>query len=85
MELISKPADPDTLHAALNVCVRFTRSYDNARFIANSGAVKRLLSLTQASHFIGVVGLATMLIRHILEEPGNITAAIERVSYSLLK
>lgn len=82
MELISKPVDPDTLHAVMQVCVRFTRDYENARLIADMNAVQRLLQLRQVSSFTGFVGLSTMLIRHVLEEPANITAAIERVSYN---
>ncbi|KAG8277445.1 E3 ubiquitin-protein ligase huwe1, partial [Homalodisca vitripennis] len=79
MQLISKPVDADTLHAVMQLCVRFTRDYAHARYIAELGVVTQLLKLTQASAFTGFVGLATMLIRHILEEPANITAAIERV------
>lgn len=80
MELLSRPVDADTLHALMQVCVRYTRNYDNAQLVAELGVIQRLLKLTQASSFTGFVGLATMLIRHILEEPTNITAAIERVS-----
>lgn len=79
MELIGKPVDPHTLHAVLNICVRFTRQYNNARLIAEEGVVEKLLKLTDASNFCGIYGLSTMLIRHILEEPVNITSAIERV------
>lgn len=80
MELIGKPVDPNTLHAVLNICVRFTRQYHNARLVAEEGVVEKLLKLTDASNFCGIFGLSTMLIRHILEEPANITAAIEKVT-----
>lgn len=79
MELIGKPVDPHTLHAVLNICVRFTRQYLNARLIAEEGVVEKLLKLTDASNFCGIYGLSTMLIRHILEEPNNMVAAMERV------
>lgn len=79
MELIGKPVDPHTLHAVLNICVRFTRQYANAQLIAEEGVVEKLLKLTDASNFCGIYGLSTMLIRHILEEPSNISAAMERV------
>lgn len=80
VKMMSIPVDPDTLHAAMQVCVRFTRNFENARIIADMGIVSILLSLTQASSFVGFTGLATILIRHILEEPSTLHLAMEKVN-----
>uniref|UniRef100_A0A1B6DRZ8 HECT-type E3 ubiquitin transferase n=1 Tax=Clastoptera arizonana TaxID=38151 RepID=A0A1B6DRZ8_9HEMI len=79
VNMIAIPVEPDTLHAAMQLCVRFSRDYENARLIAKMGIVNILLRLTQGSTFNGFTALATILIRHILEEPATLSFAMQKV------
>ncbi len=45
--LLAIPADPDTLHAAMRLCLRLTRFYRHAESFARIGGVKLLLGLSQ--------------------------------------
>lgn len=80
VRLMKIPVDGDTLHAVLQVCVRFTRDYQIAEMAAEMGVVRIMLNLMSTTVFSGFLGLATILIRHILEEPGTLYSAIEKVS-----
>lgn len=80
VNLIPLPfVDRDTLHAILRICLRFTRNFRLARVFAQVGGVKLLLEVKQASAFTGFVTLATLLIRHVLEEPQTLCLAMEKV------
>ncbi|KAI1287400.1 E3 ubiquitin-protein ligase HUWE1 [Halotydeus destructor] len=76
---INIPVEPDTLHAVMRLCLRLTRSYENAAMFAEVGGVKAILQLTQASAFTGFNSLASLIIRHILEEPVTLRQTIEKV------
>lgn len=80
VSLMALPAiDRDTLHAILRICLRLTRDFRCARIFAEQGGVKLLLEVKQASAFTGFVILATLLIRHVLEEPQTLYLAMEKV------
>ncbi|KAK7072125.1 E3 ubiquitin-protein ligase huwe1, partial [Halocaridina rubra] len=71
--------DPDTLHALMRLCLRVTRSWEQACLFANLGGVRTLLSLTESSGFWGFHNLAALLMRHILEEPTTLRYTMEKV------
>ncbi|XP_076304373.1 LOW QUALITY PROTEIN: HECT, UBA and WWE domain containing E3 ubiquitin protein ligase 1 [Tachypleus tridentatus] len=77
--LISIPVEPDSLHAVMRLCLRLTRSYENAVIFTELGGPKLLLNLTQSSAFTGFTSLATLLIRHVLEDPQSLRSAMEKV------
>lgn len=77
--LLSIPADPDTLHAAMRLCLRLTRYYEHAVNFASLGGVKMLLNLSQTSAFSGFLTLATLLLRHLVEEPETLHNTMEKV------
>ena len=77
--LLSIPADPDTLHAAMRLCLRLTRHPQHAASFAGLGGVKLLLSLSQSSSFSGFPTLATLLLRHLVEEPETLQHTMEKV------
>lgn len=77
--LLSIPADPDTLHAAMRLCLRLTRHYQHAENFASLGGVKMLLNLSQTSAFSGFLTLATLLLRHLVEEPETLHNTMEKV------
>ncbi|KAK7867832.1 hypothetical protein R5R35_008271 [Gryllus longicercus] len=77
--ILALPANTDTLHAAMRLCLRLSRGYENARTFAKLGGVGYLLNLTKASSFGGFQELATMLIRHAIEEPVTLRHAMEKV------
>ncbi|XP_046372246.1 E3 ubiquitin-protein ligase HUWE1-like isoform X1 [Haliotis rufescens] len=79
VSLLSVPVDPDTLHASLRLMLRLTREHKHAVHFAELGGPKILLNLTQASAFQGFVSLATLLFRHILEEPSSLKYCMEKV------
>lgn len=77
--LLSVPADPDTLHAAMRLCLRLTRQFEHAESFARLGGVKLLLNLSQSSAFSGFLTLATLLLRHLVEEPETLLHTMEKV------
>ncbi|KAG6803233.1 E3 ubiquitin-protein ligase HUWE1 isoform X1 [Apis mellifera caucasica] len=79
VRLMAIPVDRDALHAAMKVCLRLTRDYENAEIFVREGGVKLLLEMSQASSFIGCITLSTLLIRHALEEPCTLRLAMEKV------
>ena len=79
VRLMAIPVDRDALHAAMKVCLRLTRDYENAGIFVREGGVKLLLEMSQASSFIGCITLSTLLIRHALEEPCTLRLAMEKV------
>lgn len=76
---ISIPVEPDTLHAVMRLCLRLTRDYEQAQLFANLGGVKAILKLTQVSAFTGFNSLATLIVRHVLEEPQTLRQTMEKV------
>ena len=77
--LISLPVDSDALNAVLRLCLRLTQDFVLASDFASFGGVKMLLKLNQVSGFSGFESLATLLIRHILEDPATLKHTIEKV------
>lgn len=71
--------DRDSLHALMRFCVRLTTKYENAEMFARAGGVKLLLEMKQTCGYIGFSTLANLLIRHTLEEPQTLKAAMEKV------
>lgn len=79
VRLMQLPIDKDLLHSALQICVRFTRDFGMAKVFVENGGVKCLLKMRQISDFGGFGILATILIRHALEEPNTLKYAMEKV------
>ena len=77
--LIGLPVDADALNAVLRLCLRLTQDFQLATDFASFGGVRMLLQLTQVSGFSGFESLATLLIRHILEDPFTLRHTIEKV------
>lgn len=71
--------DKNLLHAIMRVCVRLTRNFNFARIFVLGGGVKSLLKMRQSAAFTGYEILATILIRHTLEEPQTLAYAMEKV------
>ena len=62
----------NTLHATLRLCLRITRNAEHASTFAQLGGVKRLLRVHECdSTFTGFNGLATLIMRHIMETDEN--------------
>ncbi|KAG1653506.1 E3 ubiquitin-protein ligase HUWE1 [Nymphon striatum] len=79
VSFIEIPVESDTLHAVLRLCLRLTRNHNHASLFANLGGIRLLIGLTQASSFTGFISLATLLIRHVLEEPISLKMTMEKV------
>jgi E3 ubiquitin-protein ligase HUWE1 len=77
--LIGIPADRDALNAVLRLCLRLTQDFDQATLFTKLGGVKALLGLTQSSNFNGFASLATLLVRHVMEDPATLRYAMEKV------
>lgn len=77
--LIGVPVEPDALHAVLRLALRLTREHQYALMFAELNGPKLLLSLTQASAFQGFTSLASLLFRHVLEEPNTLRHTLEKV------
>lgn len=71
--------DRDSLHALMMLCVRLTTKYENAEVFAREGGIKLLLEMKQSGGYLRASTLATLLIRHTLEEPRTLAMAMEKV------
>jgi E3 ubiquitin-protein ligase HUWE1 len=71
--------EPDALHALLRILLRLTRHHETALLFARLGGTRSLLALTQDSGFQGFTSLATLIFRHILEEPATLRHTMEKV------
>ncbi len=81
--LISLPVEPDTLHAVMRVCLRFTRDHKMALLFAELGGPRMLLTLNTSSSFNGFSYLATILIRHVFEETHVLRHAMDKLMSSI--
>merc|ERR1719239_1118553 len=77
--LISIPVEPDALNAILRLCLRLTRTFNQATLFAELGGIKLLLALTQASSFSGFSSLASLLVRHVLEDEQTLRNTMEKI------
>ncbi len=71
--------DSDALNAILRLLLRLTQNFEQAVVFAQLGGVKMLLDLTQASSFSGFSSLATLLIRHVMEDEVTLRQTMEKV------
>ncbi|KAF5283384.1 hypothetical protein FQA39_LY04760 [Lamprigera yunnana] len=79
VKLMHLQIDKDLLHAIMRLCLRLTRDFDNAKVFVQDGGVTCLLKMRQTSAFNGYGPLATVLIRHTLEEPQTLAHSLEKV------
>merc|ERR550532_1890940 len=77
--LISIPVEPDALSAILRLCLRLTRTFNQATLFAELGGIKLLLGLTQVSCFSGFSSLASLLVRHVLEDEATLRHTMEKI------
>ena len=77
--LIAVPVEPDALNAILRLCLRLTRTFKEAALFAELGGIKLLLALTQASSFAGFSSLASLLVRHVLEDEQTLRNTMEKI------
>lgn len=73
------PIDPNSLQAVMRLSFRLTRNYELSVMFAEMGGIKALQNLPESSQFPGFVSLATLIIRHILEEPAVLYQTMEKV------
>lgn len=79
VNLIKLPIDPDTLHAVLRLCLRLSRSHENACLFAELGGITTLLNLSRSSQFVGVVSMTTLIIRHVVEDKQVLKVMMEKI------
>ncbi|XP_064483541.1 E3 ubiquitin-protein ligase HUWE1-like isoform X1 [Ornithodoros turicata] len=77
--LVGIPVEPDTLHGVLRLLLRLTRCHEAASAFASLGGPRLLLGLTQASAFSGFASLASLLVRHVIEEPHTLAHTMDKV------
>lgn len=83
MGLLGLPVEPDTLHGVLRLSLRLTRCHEAAQAFASLGGPRLLLGLTQASAFSGFASLASLLVRHVVEEPPTLAHAMDKVARTM--
>lgn len=76
---IQLPIDANSLQAVMRLSFRLTRDYNRAVMFAQKGGVRALQNLSETSQFTGFVSLATLIIRHVLEEPPVLSQTMEKV------
>ena len=77
--LIAIPVEPDALNAILRMCLRLTRQFNQATLFAELGGIRLLLGLTQLSAFSGFSSLASLLVRHVLEDEATLRHTMEKI------
>lgn len=77
--LIGIPVSPNTLQAALKLCLRLTQEHKYAVQFVEQGGARALLVLTQDSAVAGFSKLATLLLRHVFEDEENLKYTMEKV------
>ena len=80
---LSIPLNADTLQAAMRLILRMTRQHQYAVLFVAQGGARQLLKLTLDSNFQGFLNLATLIFRHILEEPVALRYCMEKVGNSV--
>ncbi len=83
-KLISSSVDPETLNANLRFCLRLTRQPELATVFASEGGPQALLSLTHKSSFKGFPSLASLLLRHCLEDGPLLKQSMDSVVRSVV-
>lgn len=81
VSLMNIPVESECLHAALRLILRLTRNHQNAMLFAELGGPRILLTLTQSSSFPGFISLASLIFRHIIEEPSSLRYCMEKVKH----
>lgn len=79
VEFISASVEPESLHAVMRLCLRLTRSHEMATLFAEQGGVRAILQLTHNDAFSGFISLASLIIRHVLEESSMLRQTMEKV------
>ena len=79
VNMIAVPVEPDALNAIMRLSLRLTRDFELAAMFAELGGIKLLLGLTQSSSFTGFSSLASLLVRHVLEDKETLRHTMEKV------
>lgn len=79
VKFMHMPIEKDLLHSILQICIRITRDFEMAKIFVQEGGVKCMLKMKQVREFTGFGILATILIRHALEEPNTLSYAVEKI------
>lgn len=83
VSFLSIPVDVESLQAVMRLILRITRDYEMAKTFAELGGVKSVLKLTQQSEFTEFISLATLIIRHVFEDPTTLRQTMEKVLRAL--
>ena len=77
--LIAQPIDSAALNAVMRLTLRLTRDFKMASVFSEEGGPRALLKLTEKSSFPGAIPLATLLLRHIVEDINTLQQILETV------
>ena len=83
-QLVACPLDQDTLHAALRLCLRFTRDHSHAEEFVSCGGPQALLAKKRDSSFKGFSSLTILLLRHVMECNSTLSQTVENVIRSVV-
>ncbi|KAH7639382.1 e3 ubiquitin-protein ligase huwe1-like protein [Dermatophagoides farinae] len=79
VNFIQLPIDSDALNAIIRLILRLTRNYDNACFFVEKNGISRLLKIPQCSIFPGFVPMATLIIRHMMEDSLSLQTSMDKI------
>lgn len=83
-QLVACPLDQDTLHAALRLCLRFTRDHLLAQEFVHFGGPQALLAKKRDSSFKGFSSLTILILRHVMECNSTLSLTMENVIRSIV-
>ena len=76
---IGAKVDPNTLHACLRLTLRLTRDLKYSSIFVEMNGPKLLLALPTEASFQGFLSLATLILRHTIEDEKALTYAMEKI------
>lgn len=76
---IGAKVDPNTLHACLRLTLRLTRDLKYSNIFVEMNGPKLLLALPTETSFQGFLSLATLILRHTIEDERALTYAMEKI------
>ncbi|OTF71675.1 E3 ubiquitin-protein ligase HUWE1-like protein, partial [Euroglyphus maynei] len=79
VNFIKLPIDSDSLNAIIRLVLRLTRNYDNACFFVEKNGISSLLKIPQFSIFPGFVPMATLIIRHMMEDSFSLKTSMDKI------
>ncbi|XP_078171361.1 E3 ubiquitin-protein ligase UPL1-like [Carex rostrata] len=76
-ELVKQHVPAVVMQAALQLCARLTKTYSLSTLFLEAGGLSSLFNLPSGSIFPGFDSVASVIVRHVIEDPQTLQSAME--------